>query len=59
MSLKKPIIASISGETSSIITTSKSGLVLKAEDHRALANNVMKFFSSKNFPELEHVSNNI
>ena len=45
MSLKKPIIASISGETSSIITTSKSGLVSKAEDHRALANNVMKFLT--------------
>ena len=37
MSLKKPIIASISTEKpQSIITTSKSGLVSKAEDHRAL-----------------------
>ncbi len=43
MSMEKPIIASISGETSKIINSSKCGFVSKAENHTALAKNVKKF----------------
>ena len=43
MSMEKPIIASISGEASKIISSSKCGFVSKAENHTALAKNVKKF----------------
>ncbi len=43
MSIGKPIIGSISGETSQIISEAKCGFVSKAEDPIGLAKNIIKF----------------
>ena len=40
---EKPIIASISGETSKIINEANCGFVSEAENYNSLANNVIKF----------------
>ena len=45
MSIGKPIIGSISGETNKIILKAKCGLVSKAEDYIALKNNLLKFYN--------------
>ncbi len=45
MSSGKPIIASISGETSDIIKQANCGLVSEAEDSKNLAENIKKFYS--------------
>ena len=47
MSSNKPIIASISGETSKIISKSKCGFVSKAEDHKSLKENIIRFYKLK------------
>ena len=43
MSISKPIISSISGETDKIINEAKCGLTSKAEDNNSLEVNIIKF----------------
>lgn len=48
LSIGKPIIASIDGDTSKIIKENNLGLVSKAEDEKTLANILSEFINSKN-----------
>lgn len=45
MSAKKPIIAAINGETMDVITESKTGLCVKAEDYESLASCILEYIN--------------
>jgi len=47
MAAGKPLIASINGEVAELVTESNCGLVCPAEDHRSLAENILKFIAEK------------
>jgi len=50
MNAGRPIIASIDGEAARVIQEAQAGLICPAEDHQALAVQIIRFF---NMPECE------
>ena len=57
MSIGKPIIAAIDGESSNIINDSNCGLTCKSENYKLLAKNIIKL-SDLNIDELNNYGNN-